>query len=101
MSKRLKYLSLLLCSNNNNFLRKQIDELTTLITNMKETSSQIEKTLNKEEKNNNYCYEDAIILSDTLFKKLKDLKTSVDTLEEMVDKSFWPFKTYADMLIKR
>ena len=44
--------------------------------------------------------EQAEYFRDVVFKAMEDLRAPIDTLEDMVDKSYWPVPAYGDMLFE-
>ncbi len=44
--------------------------------------------------------EQAEFFRDVVFKAMADLRTPIDTLEDMVDKTYWPVPAYGDMLFE-
>ena len=79
------------------FLDDRLKETSKLIRklddNIKELKKTLEKldTINELEEKARYC-------SDEMKEQMNRLKESVDTLEDIVPKEFWPIPTYSDLL---
>ena len=41
-----------------------------------------------------FCYHDRVVTA------MQELRRPADELEKMVDKTYWPFPTYADLLFE-
>ena len=82
----------------NQYLLKEISELSSLTSKMKEEMDSLEECLIdiKKEKLDNYSK--AVRYRDNIVTRMESLRKVVDTIETKVNKNIWPMPTYMELL---
>ena len=75
-----------------------IRELTSLESDVFEKVGELEVLLIKAKNSNNTAQEIAEYYKDTVITKMDELRSSVDKMELITDRNFWPYPSYADLL---
>jgi len=83
---------------NNNFILDEVNELSNLISLMKENIKCLENAIANANGVKNNTYQEAIVWRDEVLVAMKDLRKVVDILETKVDVKYWPMPTYVDLL---
>ena len=83
---------------NNNFILDEVNELSNLISLMKENIKCLENAIANANGVKNNTYQEAIVWRDEVLVAMRDLRKVVDILETKVDVKYWPMPTYVDLL---
>ena len=83
---------------NNNFILDEVNDLSNLISLMKENIKCLENAIANANGVKNNTYQEAIVWRDEVLVAMKDLRKVVDILETKVDVKYWPMPTYVDLL---
>ncbi|MFQ3550211.1 MAG: glutamine synthetase type III, partial [Armatimonadota bacterium] len=81
----------------NNFHKKHLDELCSLIGEVQSGIADLESALEKTHKIDK-IEKEAASYRDNVIPAMNKLRESVDALETIVDADIWPLPTYAEML---
>ena len=65
---------------------------------MKEQMTTLENNIAKAQASDAEIFETATMWKDEVFGMMQSLRETVDTIEELVDDSYWPIPTYVDLL---
>ena len=79
------------------YLVKDIEELSSLIDEMKSLVETLEKHISKTKDISSF-HEKAVYIKDDIIKLMNDLRNVVDQIETKVDLKDWPMPTYVDLL---
>ena len=75
-----------------------LQEVSSTLASLKKNINALEKAQAEAEKMHGGVYKQAQFYRDSVFTAISTLRIDADKLETMVDKSLWPFPTYADLL---
>ena len=82
----------------NQYLLKEIDELSSLTGKMKEEMDILEENLEKIRTDKLDNYSKAVKYRDDIVTRMEKLREVVDTIETKVNKKVWPMPTYMELL---
>ena len=80
------------------FLSEDAVQLSTLLKETKEKLLILEKNIKKAQTSEAAVFDVACMWRDDVFGMMQSLRETVDTIEEIVDDSYWPIPTYVDLL---
>ena len=72
--------------------------MSTLLKETKEKLLILEKNIKKAQTIEAAVFDVACMWRDDVFGMMQSLRETVDTIEEIVDDSYWPIPTYVDLL---
>ena len=70
----------------------------TLLQETKDKLTTLENNIAKAQASEEEIFEVATMWRDDVFGMMQSLRETVDTIEELVDDSYWPIPTYVDLL---
>ena len=82
----------------NGFIVDDVQELSQLLTTMKEKMTTLEDAIAKAQSCEGDVMEQAILWRDGVFAAMNSLRETADTIETKVDEKYWPMPTYVDLL---
>ncbi len=82
----------------NKFLLTDIDEIASLLADVKELINKLKAAINEAQNSNKDIYIKATKWRDNVLKLMQELRIVVDKLETKVDSKAWPMPTYIDLL---
>ncbi len=82
----------------NKFLLTDIDEIASLLADVKELINKLKDAINEAQNSNKDIYIKATKWRDNVLKIMQELRIVVDKLETKVDSKAWPMPTYIDLL---
>ncbi len=85
---------------NNDYLRDEVEEISNLISVMKEEIYELEEAITKALNVKGDIYQKALIYKDEVLTAMAKLRTIVDLLETKVGSEYWPMPTYTDILFR-
>ncbi len=85
---------------NNDYLRDEVEEISNLISVMKEEIYALEEAITKALNVKGDIYQKALIYKDEVLTAMAKLRTIVDLLETKVGSEYWPMPTYTDILFR-
>jgi glutamine synthetase len=68
------------------------------ISSISHSVSELEKSVSEADGTTGSAFEQASAYRDKVVKKMAELRAASDKLEALVDASFWPIPSYAEML---
>ena len=80
------------------FLTEDATKLATLLQETKDKLTTLENNIAKAQASEEEIFEVATMWRDDVFGMMQSLRETVDTIEELVDDSYWPIPTYVDLL---
>ena len=80
------------------FLTEDATKLATLLQEAKDKLTTLEDNISKAQNNDAEIFEVATMWRDDVFGIMQSLRETIDTIEELVDDSYWPIPTYVDLL---
>lgn len=80
------------------FLTEDATKLATLLQEAKDKLTTLENNIAKAQASEEEIFEVATMWRDDVFGMMQSLRETVDTIEELVDDSYWPIPTYVDLL---
>lgn len=80
------------------FLTEDATKLATLLQEAKDKLKTLENNIAKAQASEEEIFEVATMWRDDVFGIMQSLRETIDTIEELVDDSYWPIPTYVDLL---
>lgn len=80
------------------FLTEDATKLATLLQEAKDKLKTLENNIAKAQASEEEIFEVATMWRDDVFGIMQSLREIIDTIEELVDDSYWPIPTYVDLL---
>ena len=80
------------------FLTDDATKLANLLQEVKDKLTTLENNIAKAQASDAEIFETATMWKDEVFGMMQSLRETVDTIEELVDDSYWPIPTYVDLL---
>ena len=80
------------------FLTDDATKLANLLQEAKDKLTTLENNIAKAQASDAEIFETATMWKDEVFGMMQSLRETVDTIEELVDDSYWPIPTYVDLL---
>ena len=80
------------------FLTDDATKLANLLQEAKDKLTTLEDNISKAQNNDAEIFEVATMWRDDVFGIMQSLRETIDTIEELVDDSYWPIPTYVDLL---
>ena len=80
------------------FLTEDATKLATLLQEAKDKLKTLESNIAKAQASEEEIFEVATMWRDDVFGIMQSLRETIDTIEELVDDSYWPIPTYVDLL---
>ena len=83
---------------NNEYLYRELNELSNLLNKMKTSMDKLDEKIKKARATKTNIYQAATIWRDDVLLAMSELRIIADTLETKVDETYWPMPSYIDLL---